>query len=75
MGETKEGLVDTRAMTPEDYIKRAEPFLVGNGFFLNGRLAEELNSTATSPMYFRLTIVDTQPAIKSHSPVELIAFN
>ncbi|MDP6339255.1 MAG: hypothetical protein QF842_02880 [Candidatus Marinimicrobia bacterium] len=33
VGETKEGLVDTRAMTPEDYIKRAEPFLVGNGFF------------------------------------------
>jgi len=25
--------VDTRAMTPEEYIKRAEPFLVGNGFF------------------------------------------
>ena len=33
VGKTKEGKVDTRAMTPEEYIKRAEPFLVGNGFF------------------------------------------
>ncbi len=33
VGKTKEGKVDTRAMTTEDYIKRAEPFLVGNGFF------------------------------------------
>jgi len=31
--KTKEGIVDTRAMTPDDYINRAEPYLVGNGFF------------------------------------------
>jgi len=33
VGKTKEGKVDTRAMTPKEYVKRAEPFLVGNGFF------------------------------------------
>ncbi len=33
VGQNKEGIVDTQLMSPEDYIKRAEPFLVGNGFF------------------------------------------
>jgi len=42
-GKNKEGKVVTRTMTPEEYIERTDPFLVGNGFFEReiGRRTEE----------------------------------
>jgi hypothetical protein len=48
VGQNKEGKIVTQSMTPEDYIKRADPFLVGNGFFEReiGRRTEQFGYIA-----------------------------
>ena len=65
VGKTKEGKVDTRAMTPEEYIKRAEPFWLGMAFS-KGRSVGGRNHTAISPTCSPLMTAGIPPVNQNH---------
>jgi len=79
VGKTKEGKVDTRAMTPEDYIKRAEPFLVGDGFFEReiGRRTEQYRHITHifSTYDSRNSANDKKPFARGINSIQLIHDN
>ena len=79
VGKTKEGKVYTRAMTTEDYIKRAEPFLVGNGFFEReiGRRTEQFGYIAHvfSTYDSRHSASDKKPFARGINSIQLLYDN
>jgi len=71
--------VDTRAMTPEDYIKRAEPFLVDDGFFEReiGRRTEQYRHITHifSTYDSRNSANDKKPFARGINSIQLIHDN
>jgi len=71
--------LDTRAMTPEEYIKRAEPFLVGNDFFEReiGRRTEQYRHVTHifSTYDSRNSASDSKPFSRGINSIQLIHDN
>ena len=79
VGMTKEGVVDTKAMAPNDYIKRAEPYLVGNGFFEReiGRRTETFRhiTLVFSTYASRNSATDKEPFARGINSIQLMHDN
>ena len=79
VGMTKEGIVNTKAMAPNDYIKRAEPYLVGNGFFEReiGRRTETFRhiTHVFSTYDSRNSATDKEPFARGINSIQLMHDN